>query len=86
MIKSTCVFKFSAEPSSPSMCIFCLAECSSIVPAEMTSSVLHKVMGKYLRRNFTHTSFRYVAGKYLTRERKMFVECRIIFVPMNYNF
>jgi len=86
MTKSTCVFSFCAEPSSPSMCIFCLAECSSIVAGEMTSSLLHKVMGKYLRRNFTHTSVKYVAGKHLTRERKMFVECRKIFVQISNNF
>jgi hypothetical protein len=47
---------------------------------EMTSSLLHKVMGKYIRRNLIHTSLKYVAGKHLTRARKMFVECRKIFV------
>ena len=53
---------------------------------KMTSSLLHKVMGNYPRRNCTHASFTYVAGKHLTRERKMFVEYRKIFVRMNYNF
>jgi hypothetical protein len=53
---------------------------------KMTSSLLHKVMYKYLTRNFTHASVKYVAGKHLTRERKMFVECRKMFVQMNNNF
>lgn len=85
MIKSTCVFNFCAEPSSPSTCIFSLGEYSIIMAGEMTSSLLRKVMGKYLRRKLTHTSLKYVAGKHLRRERKMFVECRRIFVRMSYN-
>jgi len=62
MIKSTCVFNFCAEPSSTSMCIFCLVECSSIVAGEMTSFLLHMVMGKYLIRNLTHI-FKICCGK-----------------------
>jgi len=52
------------------MCIFCLAEYSSVVAGEMTSSLLHMVMGKYLRRNLTHTSLKYIAGKHLKEREK----------------